>query len=98
MNPPKAKLKISYPEILPISGKRAEIIRLIKENQIVIVCGTTGSGKTTQLPKMAMEAGASPTDMAGPQTLTRRRILSPSQNPRTPCDWVRAQKKRLRGP
>jgi len=58
MNPPRIQLKISYPDILPISGKRAEIIKLIEENQIVIICGTTGSGKTTQLPKMAMEAGA----------------------------------------
>ncbi len=58
MDPPKIQLKIRYPDLLPISGKRAEIIKLIKENQIVIICGTTGSGKTTQLPKMAMEAGA----------------------------------------
>ncbi len=58
MNQPGIQLKISYPDILPISGKRAEIIKLIEKNQIVIICGTTGSGKTTQLPKMAMEAGA----------------------------------------
>jgi len=51
------QLKLDYPEILPISGKRAEIQKLIEENQVVIVCGTTGSGKTTQLPKIAREAG-----------------------------------------
>ncbi len=52
------KLELNYPENLPISGKRAEIQKLIQENSIVIVCGTTGSGKTTQLPKIAREAGA----------------------------------------
>ena len=51
-------LKLDYPDILPISGKRKEIQRLIEENQVVIVCGTTGSGKTTQLPKIVVEAGA----------------------------------------
>ncbi|MEI6890830.1 MAG: ATP-dependent RNA helicase HrpA [Pontiella sp.] len=54
----QVELTLDYPEILPISGKRAEIQKLIEENQVVIVCGTTGSGKTTQLPKIVMEAGA----------------------------------------
>jgi ATP-dependent helicase HrpA len=51
------KLKLDYPEILPISGKRSDIRKRIEDNQIVIVCGTTGSGKTTQLPKIVREAG-----------------------------------------
>ncbi len=51
------RLKLDYPDMLPISGKRAEIRKLIEQNQITIVCGTTGSGKTTQLPKIALEAG-----------------------------------------
>jgi ATP-dependent helicase HrpA len=59
------QLKIDYPEILPISGKRADIQKLIEENQVVIVCGTTGSGKTTQLPKIVMEAGAGKTGRIG---------------------------------
>ncbi len=49
--------KTSYGEGLPISEHRDEIIALLKHNQVVIVCGDTGSGKTTQLPKMAMELG-----------------------------------------
>lgn len=53
-----SKLTIHYPENLPISGKRDDIRQLIDENQVVIVCGTTGSGKTTQLPKIVYEAGA----------------------------------------
>jgi len=51
------QLKLDYPENLPVSGKRKEICYLIENHQVVIVCGTTGSGKTTQLPKIAIEAG-----------------------------------------
>ncbi|CAA6821216.1 MAG: ATP-dependent RNA helicase HrpA (EC [uncultured Thiotrichaceae bacterium] len=46
-----------YPENLPVSERREEIITAIKENQVVIICGETGSGKTTQLPKMCLELG-----------------------------------------
>ena len=48
---------ISYPESLPVSARRAEIARALAEHQVVIVCGETGSGKTTQLPKIALELG-----------------------------------------
>ncbi|MEX3547829.1 MAG: ATP-dependent RNA helicase HrpA [Burkholderia sp.] len=48
---------ISFPESLPVSGKRQEIARAIAANQVVIVCGETGSGKTTQLPKICLELG-----------------------------------------
>lgn len=48
---------IAYPPDLPVSGRREEIIRAIKEHQVVVVAGETGSGKTTQLPKMCIEAG-----------------------------------------
>lgn len=50
-------LEIRYPEELPVSQRRTEIKQLIAENQVVIVCGETGSGKTTQLPKMCLELG-----------------------------------------
>lgn len=53
----QTSLKISYPEDLPISGKRNEIRKLIEEHPVVIVGGTTGSGKTTQLPKIVLDAG-----------------------------------------
>ncbi|MCK5881286.1 MAG: ATP-dependent RNA helicase HrpA, partial [Sinobacterium sp.] len=49
--------EISYPEQLPVSAKREDIKALIKTNQVVIVAGETGSGKTTQLPKMCLELG-----------------------------------------
>ncbi|MEX3582099.1 MAG: ATP-dependent RNA helicase HrpA [Burkholderia sp.] len=48
---------ISFPESLPVSGKRQEIAHAIAANQVVIVCGETGSGKTTQLPKICLELG-----------------------------------------
>ena len=48
---------ITFPEALPVSGRREEIARAIANNQVVIVCGETGSGKTTQLPKICLELG-----------------------------------------
>jgi ATP-dependent helicase HrpA len=50
-------LKIDFPESLPVSGKRDEIMATIRDHQVVIVCGETGSGKTTQLPKIALAMG-----------------------------------------
>ncbi len=48
---------IAFPEELPVSGKRAEIAEALHRNQVLIVCGETGSGKTTQLPKICLELG-----------------------------------------
>ncbi len=61
----RVELKLDYPDILPVSGKKEEIRKLIEENQVVIVCGTTGSGKTTQLPKIVYEAGCGKTGRIG---------------------------------
>lgn len=47
--------RISYPEQLPVSARREEIAAAIRDNQVVIVAGETGSGKTTQLPKICLE-------------------------------------------
>ena len=49
--------KLSYPEQLPVSGKADEIAALLKANQVIVVAGDTGSGKTTQLPKICLQAG-----------------------------------------
>src|SRR6186713_2434731 len=49
--------KVVYPEELPISANREEIRRAIEKHPVVILCGETGSGKTTQLPKICLEAG-----------------------------------------
>ena len=48
---------VTFPESLPVSGKREEIERALAAHQVVIVCGETGSGKTTQLPKIALAMG-----------------------------------------
>ncbi|WP_241017228.1 ATP-dependent RNA helicase HrpA [Paraburkholderia sp. Ac-20342] len=48
---------ITFPEALPVSGRRDEIARAIAQNQVVIVSGETGSGKTTQLPKICLALG-----------------------------------------
>lgn len=52
-----APVTISYPEELPVSARRQEIAAAIKNNQVVVVSGETGSGKTTQLPKICLELG-----------------------------------------
>ncbi|WP_218508601.1 ATP-dependent RNA helicase HrpA [Variovorax sp. dw_308] len=54
---PRAPLVIEFPESLPVSARRDEIAAAIQANQVVIVCGETGSGKTTQLPKIALQLG-----------------------------------------
>lgn len=48
---------ITYPEELPVSARRAEIAAAIRDHQVVIVSGETGSGKTTQIPKICLELG-----------------------------------------
>ena len=48
---------LSFPECLPVSHRRAEIAQAIEAHPVVIVCGETGSGKTTQLPKIALSLG-----------------------------------------
>jgi len=50
-------LSITFPESLPVSARRDEITAAIEANQVVIVCGETGSGKTTQLPKIVLGMG-----------------------------------------
>jgi ATP-dependent helicase HrpA len=48
---------VSYPEELPVSARREDIAAALRESQVVVVAGETGSGKTTQLPKIALELG-----------------------------------------
>ncbi|TFH52651.1 DUF3418 domain-containing protein [Actinomyces viscosus] len=56
---------IVYPEELPVSARREEIAAAIRDHQVVIVAGETGSGKTTQLPKICLELGRGVTGMIG---------------------------------
>ncbi len=68
-----------FPEDLPVNGKRAEIAELIANHQVVIVCGETGSGKTTQLPKICLELGRGARGYIGhtqPRRLAARSVAS----------------------
>src|SRR5262245_44366856 len=49
--------RATYPPELPITARKDEIVAAIRSHQVVVVAGETGSGKTTQLPKMCLEAG-----------------------------------------
>ncbi|GAA3652255.1 ATP-dependent RNA helicase HrpA [Microbacterium marinilacus] len=66
--------RISYPPELPVSGAREEIARAIAGHQVVIVAGATGSGKTTQLPKIALELGRERIAHTQPRRLAARTI------------------------
>ena len=70
---------LNYPEELPVSSRRAEIAQAIQDNQIVLVCGETGSGKTTQLPKICLQLGRGIGGMIGhtqPRRLAARAVAS----------------------
>ncbi len=56
---------ITFPEELPVSGKRAQIADALRAHQVIIVCGETGSGKTTQLPKICLELGRGTSGLIG---------------------------------
>ncbi|MEC4721160.1 ATP-dependent RNA helicase HrpA [Noviherbaspirillum sp. CPCC 100848] len=56
---------ISFPEELPVSGRRREIADALRANQVIIVSGETGSGKTTQLPKICLELGRGQAGLIG---------------------------------
>jgi len=55
--PESGRARIRFPEELPISARVADIARALADNQVVIVAGATGSGKTTQLPKILLDMG-----------------------------------------
>jgi ATP-dependent helicase HrpA len=68
-----------YDDALPIAEKRAEIRALIEKHQVVILCGETGSGKTTQLPKICLELGRGIHGMIGctqPRRIAARTLAS----------------------
>ncbi|MEN2740193.1 ATP-dependent RNA helicase HrpA [Microbacterium sp. X-17] len=67
-------LLITYPPELPVSAARDEIARAIRDHQVVIVAGATGSGKTTQLPKICLELGRERIAHTQPRRIAARTI------------------------
>ncbi|WP_337261951.1 MULTISPECIES: ATP-dependent RNA helicase HrpA [unclassified Serratia (in: enterobacteria)] len=71
--------KITYPESLPVSQKKQDILNAIRDHQVVIVAGETGSGKTTQLPKICLELGRGVKGLIGhtqPRRLAARTVAN----------------------
>src|SRR5262245_22555254 len=69
--------KVTFPEELPVSALRSEIAAAIRDHQVVIVSGETGSGKTTQLPKICLDLGRGVHGMIGhtqPRRLAARTV------------------------
>ena len=73
------KNPIVFPESLPVSQRKAEIQKLLSEHQVIVVAGETGSGKTTQLPKMCLELGFGNLGMIGhtqPRRIAARSVAA----------------------
>src|SRR5680860_833735 len=71
--------KPTYPENLPVVERHEEIRNTIRDNQVVIICGETGSGKTTQLPKICLELERGVSGMIGhtqPRRIAARTVAS----------------------
>ena len=71
--------KLEYPDDLPISSHATQLIELIQSRQVIVVCGETGSGKSTQLPKFCLAAGLGRQAMIGhtqPRRLAARSIAT----------------------
>ncbi|WP_409240836.1 ATP-dependent RNA helicase HrpA [Mergibacter septicus] len=73
----KTLKQIDFPENLPVSQRKDEILKLIAAHQVVVIAGETGSGKTTQLPKMCLALGLGVKGMIGhtqPRRLAARSV------------------------
>ena len=73
----RASAALATPDVLPIAERRDELIAAIRDHQVVIVAGETGSGKSTQLPKLCLEAGRGVSGLIGhtqPRRIAARTI------------------------
>ena len=71
--------KISYPGELPVTERREELAEAIRDHQVIVVCGETGSGKSTQLPKICLDIGRGVAGMIGhtqPRRIAARSVAS----------------------
>jgi ATP-dependent helicase HrpA len=71
---PTVEQSITYPPDLPVSQRRDEISAAIRDHQVVIVAGETGSGKTTQLPKICLELGRERIGHTQPRRIAARSV------------------------
>ncbi len=67
---------ITYPPELPVSARREDLLSVIAANQVVVVAGETGSGKTTQLPKLCLELGRERIAHTQPRRLAARTVAA----------------------
>lgn len=70
---------IQYPESLPVSERRQEIAEALRRHQVIVIAGETGSGKTTQIPKICLEAGFGERGLIGhtqPRRLAARSVAA----------------------
>jgi ATP-dependent helicase HrpA len=74
---PLAEPRLEYPPELPVSARHDEIMAAIRDHQVVIIAGETGSGKTTQIPKMCLELGRGRPVQRGGKL--RRRLIGHTQ-------------------
>ena len=72
--PESNALQITYPVDLPVSQRRQEILEAIRDNQVVVIAGATGSGKTTQIPKMCLELGRTSIAHTQPRRIAARAV------------------------
>ncbi len=74
--PPPPPLTITYPPELPVSQRREEIARAIAKHQVLVLTGETGSGKTTQLPKICLELGRQRIGHTQPRRIAARSVAA----------------------
>src|SRR5688500_19228167 len=67
-------VKITYPPQLPVSARREDIAAAVRDHQVIVVAGETGSGKTTQLPKICLELGRRRIAHTQPRRIAARSI------------------------
>jgi len=80
-------MNLNYPKNLPITAEKDRIVSAIRKNSVLVIAGDTGSGKTTQLPKMCLEAGRGKEKMIG--CSQPRRIAAVSMAERVAAELAR---------